>query len=131
MLSSECEWMCNGGLPGQWWWWWWYCEMQQKCRYCYCLPKTVSELSIENRTGVDEATVCCKSNNPPHGRLISSPWTDTSSLQHTHALRSMDNISLLALCCCSDAIFRKERNKQRNNKEVLSQKSVNTTIKKE
>jgi hypothetical protein len=50
---------------------------------------------------------------------------------HTHALRSMDNISLLALCCCSDAIFRKERKKQRNNEEVLSQKSVNTTIKKE
>jgi hypothetical protein len=42
----------------------------------------------------------------------------------------MDNISLLALCCCSDVIFRKERKKQQNNKEVLSQKSVNTTIKK-
>jgi hypothetical protein len=50
---------------------------------------------------------------------------------HTNALRSMDNISLLALCCCSDAIFRKERKKQRNNKEVLAQKSVNTTLKKE
>jgi hypothetical protein len=101
-------------LSGQWWWWWWwYCEMQQKCRYCYCLPKTVSELSIENRTGVDEATVCCKSNNPPHGRSISSPWTDTSSLQHTHT--PCDRWIIFLFWLFAVAAMRYSEKKERNN----------------